>query len=110
MASTAKDESVSALGVFADLPIAKEATTSRVLVNNPLLRVVTFSFDTDQVLTDHSSPRAVVVTMLEGTLDFSYDGQTHAMSPGDTLYLAPGVRHAVHATSPCRMQLVLIDA
>ena len=32
-------------GILADLPVTAKATTSRVVVNNPLMRVGYFSFD-----------------------------------------------------------------
>ncbi|MEZ5085024.1 MAG: hypothetical protein R2722_01815 [Tessaracoccus sp.] len=75
MATTELDQSVPVLNVLTDLPVTKEATTSRVLVNNPLLRVVDFAFDEGQLLTEHSSPRAVVVTLLSGTMDFDIEGR-----------------------------------
>lgn len=109
MASTAIPQSVSVLNVLTDLPVTKEATTSRVLVSNPLLRVVDFAFDEGQLLTEHSSPRAVVVTLLSGTMDFDLDRETHHMVAGDVLYMAPGINHALRATSACHMQLVMVD-
>lgn len=102
-------ESAAVLNVLPDLPVTKESTTSRVLLNNPLLRVVDFAFDAGQELTEHTSPRAVVVTLLSGTMDFDVEDETHHMVPGDVLYLAPNVSHAVLATSPCHMQLVMVD-
>lgn len=39
MASTAVEQSISIASVSADLPILTEATTSRVVVNNDVLRV-----------------------------------------------------------------------
>lgn len=109
MATTELDQSVPVLNVLTDLPVTKEATTSRVLVNNPLLRVVDFAFDEGQLLTEHSSPRAVVVTLLSGTMDFDIEGETHHMAAGDVLYMAPGANHALRATSACHMQLVMVD-
>lgn len=109
MASTDVNESVSVLNILEDLPVTKESTTSRVLVNNPLLRVVDFSFDEGQLLTEHSSPRAVVVTLLTGTMDFDLEGETHNMVAGDMLYMRPGAVHALRATSKCHMQLVMVD-
>ncbi|HQD23129.1 MAG TPA: cupin domain-containing protein [Arachnia sp.] len=109
MAATQTDQNVAVANVLQDLPVTKEATTSRVLVNNPLLRVVDFAFDEDQLLTEHSSPRAVVVTLLSGTMDFDLGSETHHLTPGDVLYMAPGAVHALRATSPCHMQLVMVD-
>ncbi|HMR47719.1 MAG TPA: cupin domain-containing protein [Arachnia sp.] len=109
MAPTEVTQSVSVSNVLADLPVTKEATTSRVLVNNPLLRVVDFAFDEGQLLTEHTSPRAVVVTLLSGTMDFDVEKETHHLVAGDVLYMAPGANHALRATSACHMQLVMVD-
>ena len=107
--STASTESLFRLGLNDALPISEEATTSRVVVNNDILRTVVFTFDAGQLLTEHASPRAVVVTLLEGEMDFSIGERTERMSAGDVIYLAPGDRHALTAVSPCRMQLVMVD-
>lgn len=99
-------------GVFVhtsdDLPISKEATTSRVLVNNELLRHVMFAMDKGQVLTDHSSPRAVIVNILQGRMRFTVAGVDHEVVAGDVIYLAPDERHAVEALEPSRMGLTLV--
>lgn len=109
MPTTERDQSVVHTGVLADLPVTREATTSRVLVNNPLLRVVDFAFDEGQLLTEHTSPRAVIVTLLDGSMDFDLGGNTHSLTAGDVIYMAPGASHALRATSACHMQLVMVD-
>ena len=43
--STPSTESLFRLGLNASLPISEEATTSRVVVNNDILRTVVFTFD-----------------------------------------------------------------
>ena len=105
MASTAVEQSISIASVSADLPILTEATTSRVVVNNDVLRVVDFVFDAGQLLTEHASPKAVVVTLLE----FDVAGETTLLSDGGMIYLAPGERHALRAVTPCRMRLVMVN-
>lgn len=102
-------ESVVVLDLNQQLPVVAQSTTSRVVVNNPLLRVVMFTFDAGQLLTTHTSPRAVVVTLLEGEMEFSVANETQLMGPGDVIYLAPDESHALTALSPCRMQLVMVD-
>ncbi len=91
------------------LPVSMDATTSRMVVNNPLLRVVYFAFDTGQELTDHSSPRAVVVQLLTGAIEFTVEEATHSMRPGDAVYLAPGQVHALKALAPSHLSLVMVD-
>ena len=96
-------------GIFDKLPILEAATTSRVVVNNEVLRHVVFSFDAGQVLTEHSSPRAVVVQQMSGRMRFTVNGETKDIVAGDVVYLAPGARHALEALEPCHMALTLGD-
>lgn len=102
-------EAIAHTDLLAELPITKEATTSRVLIDNPLFRFVLFAFDAEQQLTEHATPRAVVVNLLSGTMDFTVEGTMHHMVAGDVLYLPPSAPHALVATSPCHMALTMID-
>lgn len=106
---TTLDQSTATLNLTAELPVITGSTTSRVVVNNPLLRVVVFTLDAGQLLTEHTSPRAVVVTLLDGEMDFQVRDEHHHMLAGDVIYLAPGEVHALTAITKCRMQLVMVD-
>lgn len=108
MAKTSVDASQVTTQLEQQLPISQKATTSRVLVNNDLLRVVAFAMDQGQELTDHATPRAVVVTAISGVIRFDVDEDRYTLGPGDTVYLAPQQRHAVLALSPCRFSLTMI--
>lgn len=96
-------------GLIEQLPILREATTSRVVLDNDLMRFVLFSFDAGQLLTEHASPRAVVVQLLSGRMEFSVAGETSMLSPGDLVYLAPGERHALTAIEACHLALTMVD-
>lgn len=95
--------------LFAQLPILQEATTSRVVVNNDVLRFVLFSFDAGQLLTEHASPRAVIVQLLSGAMEFTVAGETKTLHAGDIVYLAPGDRHALVAVEACHLALTMVD-
>ena len=107
--STAVSESVVTTGLLEALPVSESSITSRVVVNNPLIRVVVFAFDAGEMLTEHSSPRAVVVQLLDGRIDYSMDGETTTMVPGDVIYMKPGVKHALVALEPSHLSLVMVD-
>jgi quercetin dioxygenase-like cupin family protein len=100
-------ESYVAIGIHAELPISSGAITSRTLLNNAAVRVVAFAMDQGQELTDHSSPRPVVVQVVEGDLVLTVDGASHGLGAGDMVYLAPSARHSVEAVTPCRFVLVM---
>lgn len=106
---TPLEESSAHLGLLDALPVTASSTTSRVVVNNPALRVVVFAFDEGEMLTEHSSPRAVVVQLLDGAMRFTVGDTEHRLAPGDVVYLAPGERHALVADAPSRMSLVMVD-
>jgi quercetin dioxygenase-like cupin family protein len=107
--TTPVSESSAHLGLHAALPVVAASTTSRVLVTNDVLRVVQFTFDAGELLTEHASPRAVVVQLVSGKMRFTVEGTEHEMSDGDIIYLAPGARHALVADTACRMTLVMVD-
>lgn len=95
--------------LMADVPVTASSTTSRVVVNNPAVRVVVFAFDTGELLTEHTSPRAVVVHLLDGAMRFTVGDEEHSLVPGDVVYLAPGERHALVAEAPSHLSLVMVD-
>lgn len=106
---TSVGESSAHLDLLTSLPTVAASTTSRVLVSNDALRVVQFTFDAGEMLTEHTSPRAVVVQLVSGRMRFTIEDTEHAMGEGDVLYLAPGARHALVAETACRMMLVMVD-
>jgi quercetin dioxygenase-like cupin family protein len=97
------------LSLAEQLLVVAGSTTSRVLVTNDVMRVVQFTFDAGELLTEHASPRAVAVQLVSGQLRFTVDGTEHAMSDGDVIYLAPGAPHSLIADTACRMTLVMVD-
>lgn len=106
---TPVSESSAHLELGTALPVVTESTTSRVLVNNDVMRIVQFTFDAGEMLTEHTSPRAVCVQLVSGRMRFSVDGTEHQMGDGDVIYLAPGAPHALVAETACRMTLVMVD-
>jgi quercetin dioxygenase-like cupin family protein len=107
--STDLATSLAVTDLLAAVPVTPSSTTSRVVVNNPALRVVVFAFDEGELLTEHSSPRAVVVQLLDGSVRFTVGDEEHLMAPGDVVYLAPGERHALVAEAPSHLSLVMVD-
>lgn len=107
--STDLATSLAVTDLLAAVPVTPSSTTSRVVVNNPALRVVVFAFDEGELLTEHSSPRAVVVQLLDGSVRFTVGDEEHLMASGDVVYLAPGERHALVAEAPSHLSLVMVD-
>lgn len=80
---------------------------SRTVLATPELRCVFFSFAPDQALTEHTSTSRALIQILSGECEFSVSGEPRKMKAGDLLHLTPNVPHAVRATTPMTMLLVL---
>jgi quercetin dioxygenase-like cupin family protein len=73
--------------------------------------VALFLFDQGAHMPQHVAEGVVTVHVLEGRLKMSAEGQSHELTAGQLLVLAPGVRHDVLAEEPTRMLLtVCLDA
>jgi quercetin dioxygenase-like cupin family protein len=83
---------------------------SRTLLRNPAGTVTAFAFDAGEGLSEHTAPFDALVLNLEGEADISIAGVSHRLSAGQLLKLPAGQPHAVKATTPFKMLLVMIKA
>lgn len=84
------------------------AVSSRMIVNNPAGSITIFSFDQGEGISDHAAPFDSVVTILDGEAGVWIAGTTHAMTAGQTIVVPANVPHAFSATTPFKMELVMI--
>jgi quercetin dioxygenase-like cupin family protein len=91
-----------------EVEIPANGILSRTVHEDDRLTLVLFGFDTGQELSEHTSSRAALIDVLEGTADITLDGATHEAGPGAWIAMPPGMRHAIRATSPMRMALTLL--
>lgn len=83
---------------------------SRTLVRKPAGTVTAFAFDAGEGLSEHTAPFDALALNLEGEADISIAGTPHRLSAGQLLKLPAGQPHAVKATTPFKMLLVMIKA
>ncbi len=108
MARSSGDQSQVVDGLAEALPVTAAATTSRSLVDNDRVRVVAFTFDAGEQLTEHTAAMPVVVQVVTGALRFELAGETHHLVAGDCVYLAASEPHSLEALEPTLMTLVMI--
>ena len=89
--------------------VAPEATVSRTVLTAEGARVVLFSFDAGQELTEHTAAVPVLLQVLDGHLTITADGRTVDLRPGGLVHLAARLPHAVLAVEPTRMSLTMLD-
>jgi len=86
------------------------AVVSRTLVKAAGGTVTAFAFDTGEALSEHSAPFDALVLGVEGTAEVTIAGLPHRVSAGEILRLPANEPHALRATTPFKMILVMIKA
>jgi quercetin dioxygenase-like cupin family protein len=91
-----------------EIEVPSNGILSRTVHEDERITLVLFGFDTGQELSEHTSSRAALIEVLDGTARITLDGEVHEAGPGTWLAMPPGMRHAVRATSPLVMSLTLL--
>lgn len=99
-------------GVIRDLrgevDVPRDGILSRTVHEDEAVSLTLFGFDAGQELTEHTSARAALIEILEGEAVVTLDGDAHEAGPGAWFSMPPGMRHALRATTPMKMALVLL--
>ena len=86
----------------------EQGIASRVLAKAAGGSLTLFAFDAGQGLTEHTSPFDALVLVTEGALAITMGGATLDATPGTIVRLPATVPHALEATTPTRMLLVML--
>jgi quercetin dioxygenase-like cupin family protein len=85
-----------------------EGIASRILSKAAGGNMTLFAFDEGQGLTEHSSPFDALVLVLDGALNLTIGGTLVRAVPGTIVRMPADVPHALDATEPSRMLLVML--
>ena len=72
--------------------------------------VVLLGFEKDQELAEHLAPAELMITVLEGEIEFSVNGKPLILKDGDFLLVGKDVAHSVKAHSNAKVMLTKIKA
>jgi len=86
----------------------EQGIASRILAKTTGGNVTLFAFDTGQGLTEHTSPFDALVMVLDGSLVVAIGGAPVRATPGTVVRMPAGIPHALDASEPCRMLLVML--
>jgi quercetin dioxygenase-like cupin family protein len=81
---------------------------SRVLAKNGGGSVTLFAFGGGEGLSEHTTPFDALAIVLEGSLLLTIGGRAVPAAAGVIVRMPAGVPHAVEASSPSRMLLVML--
>ena len=95
--------------VAAMVAVNEGATVSRTVMHAEGVRLVLFSFDTDEYLSEHTAAMPVLLFALEGSLEIEADGRGVVLKPGDVIHFGTRLPHAVRALEPSKLALYMLD-
>lgn len=81
---------------------------SKTLTQNEAVSITLFAFDQGEEISTHDSNGDAMVTVLEGTGQFTVDGKEYILTAGETLVMPAKKPHAVFAKEQFKMMLVVI--
>jgi quercetin dioxygenase-like cupin family protein len=106
MASTLPPGEILALDVLVT-PTA-QGIASRVLARTAAGNITLFAFDADEELSEHTAPFDALVLTLSGGLRLTIGGRDVQTTPHSVVLMPANVPHAVRATEPSRMLLIML--
>ena len=89
--------------------INEGATVSRTVMHAEGVRLVLFSFDKGEILSEHTAAMPVILHTLEGALEIEADGRTVVLKPGDVIHFGTRLPHAVRALEPSKLALYMLE-
>lgn len=108
MASPGTIPAAEALAIADLITATPHGIASRVLARAEGGTLTLFAFDGGEGLSEHSTPYDALVLVLEGTLALTIGGQPISATTGTIVLMPANVPHAVEATAPARMLLVML--
>lgn len=72
--------------------------------------VALIAFTAGQKLDEHLAPAEIMVTVLEGEIEFSVGTTPHHLNAGEFLLLGEGVAHSIAAKTDAKVMLTKIKA
>lgn len=90
--------------------VQPDATVSTTVLRAEGARVLLFTFDTGQELTEHTAAVPALLQVLAGRLQVTASGRTVDLTPGALIHLPTRLPHSVLALEPTQLQLTLLDA
>ena len=85
-----------------------QGIASRVLARTAAGNITLFAFDAGEELSEHTAPFDALVLTLSGRLILTIGGRDVPTTPQSVVLMPAQVAHAVRATEPTRMMLIML--
>lgn len=97
-----------ALKLTALIATPESGIASRVLARSAGGNVTLFAFDGGQELSEHTAPFDALLMVLDGAFDLTIASTRLSAISGTVVLLPANIPHAVQATTPSRMLLIML--
>lgn len=81
---------------------------SRTLVQNKAVSITLFAFDKGEEISSHESTGDAMVYILDGSASITVGANVHKLTSGQTIVMPAGIPHALEASEPFKMMLVVV--
>ncbi len=113
MATTPKTKAVEnlmskSISMAGLVEVQADAVVSRTVISKKSGTVTLFAFDKGQGLSTHSAPYDALVWILDGAAQITIEDKKLRARTGDMVIMPANLPHALKATQPFKMALVMI--
>lgn len=98
----------SVLSLTEQVSVQPGQIVSKTLAQNRAVSITLFAFDKGEEIGTHDSQGDAMVTVLEGTGQFTVDGRNYLCKTGETLVMPAKKPHSVFAVESFKMLLTVI--
>jgi quercetin dioxygenase-like cupin family protein len=84
------------------------ASKTSALVKSSSLEVIRLVVPTGKDIPEHKAPGDITVQCLEGEVDFTAEGKTQRLKPGQLLYLAAGAPHSLRGVQDSSVLVTIL--
>jgi quercetin dioxygenase-like cupin family protein len=96
------------LDLRSEVEIPRDGILSRTIFTSDRVTAVLFGFDVGQELSEHTAASPAIVEILDGEADVVLGDASHHLAAGAWFHMPAGMPHAIRATTPLRMLLLLL--
>lgn len=79
----------------------------KILVDNDFSKEIRIVFKEGQEMKEHKTSFPIIVEIVKGTINFGVEGQSHLLTEGSLIALAPSIAHDLIATQDSIVRLTL---
>ncbi|MFV0516213.1 MAG: cupin domain-containing protein [Aminipila sp.] len=91
-----------------EVTVQEGQIVSKTLAQNPNVSITLFAFSKGEEISSHDSSGDAMVSVLEGTGQFTVDGSEYTLSAGETLIMPAKKPHSVFAKEAFKMVLTVV--